>query len=401
MNKISERVLNLSESETLAMSRMSREIAQQGHDVINLSIGEPDFDTPEYIKDAARQALDENYTHYTPVNGYVELREAIVKKLKRDNDLDYDAGQIVVSTGAKHSLANAVLSLVNPGDEVIIPAPYWVSYREIVKLAEGVPVYVNAGLENDFKITPRQLKDAMSSKTRVFMINSPCNPTGTVYTEEEMQALARVLKDYPDVYVISDEIYEHINFTCPHCSFASCEGMKDRTVVVNGVSKGFAMTGWRIGFIAAPADVASACNKLQGQFTSGTNSIAQRASIAAFEKDPAEIREMEEMKKAFLQRRDLLLELLNDIPGFSTNVPGGAFYVFPDISRYFGKKNGDEKIENSMDLCEYLLHNAHVAIVPGDAFGDPNCIRISYATSSDRIKEAASRIKAALSKLTD
>lgn len=401
MNKISERVLNMSESETLAMARMSREVAQQGHDVINLSIGEPDFDTPEFIKDAAKKALDDNFTHYTPVSGYAELREAIVKKLKRDNGLDYEPGQIVVSTGAKHSLANAVLSLVNPGDEVIIPAPYWVSYREIVKLAGGVPVYVNASLENDFKITPRQLKDALSSKTRLFLINSPCNPTGTVYSEEEMQALARVIKDYPDVYVISDEIYEHINFTCPHCSFASCDGMKDRTVVVNGVSKGFAMTGWRIGFIAAPGEIAAACNKLQGQFTSGTNSIAQRASIAAFEKDPADIDEMDEMKKAFRERRDLLLELLKDIPGVSANVPGGAFYVFPDISYYFGKKNGDEIIENAMDLCAYLLHNAHVAIVPGDAFGDPNCIRISYATSSDRIKEAASRIKSALSKLTD
>ena len=399
MNVIAERVLNLSESETLAMSRMSRELADKGHDVINLSIGEPDFDTPEFVKDAARQAMDQNYTHYPPVNGFPELRKAIVKKLKRDNHLDYAEDQVVVSTGAKHSLANAVLSLINPGDEVVVPAPYWVSYREIIKLAGGSPVYVETKLENDFKITPEQLEDAITSKTKLLMINTPGNPTGTVYTKSEMSGLVNVLKKYPEVYVISDEIYEHILFDGVHHSFASFSEIQDRTVVVSGVSKGFAMTGWRVGYIAAPKEIASACNKLQGQMTSGTNSIAQRASIAAFEKDPNDIDELKEMKTAFLQRRDLLLSLLKDIPGFKANTPGGAFYVFPDVSEYFGKSDGKRTIHSAKDLCMFLLDTAHVALVPGEAFGDPNCVRFSYATSTERIREAGGRILDALKQL--
>lgn len=400
MTHISERVLNLSESETLAMTRMSRELASQGHDVINLSIGEPDFDTPTFIKDAAKKALDENYTHYTPVNGFIELRQSIARKLKRDNDLDYSADQIVVSTGAKHSLANAVLSLINPGDEVVVPTPYWVSYREIIKLAGGKPVYVKTTLENDFKITAGQLEDAITPKTKMLMINTPCNPSGTVYTKNEMKSLAEVLAKYPEVFILSDEIYEHILFDGEHFSFASFNEIKDRTIVVNGVSKGFAMTGWRLGFIAAPKEIAGACNKLQGQFTSGTNSIAQRAAIDAFDADPKAISEMQDMKNAFLERRDLLLSLLEQIPGIEANVPGGAFYIFPDVSYYFGKMNGEEKIETAKDLCMYLLNTAHVALVPGEAFGDPNCVRFSYATSSERIKQAAERIKEALTKLS-
>ncbi|MFO8087649.1 MAG: pyridoxal phosphate-dependent aminotransferase [Bacteroidales bacterium] len=400
MINISERVNNLSESETLAMTRMSREMAAQGHDVINLSIGEPDFDTPEFIKDAAKKALDENYTHYTPVNGYADLRETIAWKLKRDNGLEYNADQIVVSTGAKQSLANAVQSLINPGDEVVIPTPYWVSYREIVKLAGGKAVYVPTSIEHDFKLTPQQLEDAITEKTRMLMINSPCNPSGTVYQREEMAALTAVLKKYPDVSILSDEIYEHILFEGEHHSFASFSEVKDRTVVINGASKGFAMTGWRLGYIAAPKAVAAACNKLQGQYTSGTNAIAQRAAIAAFAADPAEITELNEMKKAFLQRRDLLLSLLKDIPGIHANVPEGAFYVFPNVKHYFGKSKGETMIATSKDLCMYLLETAHVALVPGEAFGDPECVRFSYATSSERIQTAAARIKEALRQLS-
>lgn len=399
MKILSERVLNLSESETLAMSRMSRELAEQGHDVINLSIGEPDFDTPAFIKQAAVEAMEQNYTHYTPVNGFGDLRQAIVKKLKRDNDVDYTPEQIVVSTGAKHSLANAVQCLINPGDEVIVPTPYWVSYREIIKLAGGKPVYVTTELENDFKITAEQLEKAISEKTKMLMINTPCNPTGTVYTEDELRKLAEVLKKHSGIYIISDEIYEHIIFDGAHFSLAKINELKERTIIVNGVSKGFAMTGWRIGFIAASREIAAACNKLQGQFTSGTNSIAQRAALRAFDTAPEDICELKEMKAAFLERRDLLLSLLKDIPGIKANVPGGAFYVFPDVSSYFGKADGSEKINDAKDLCMYILNKAHVALVPGEAFGDPNCVRFSYATSSDRIKEAADRIKTALGKL--
>lgn len=399
MKILSERVLNLSESETLAMSRMSRELAEQGHDVINLSIGEPDFDTPAFIKQAAVEAMEQNYTHYTPVNGFADLRKAITKKLKRDNDVAYTPDQIVVSTGAKQSLANAVQSLINPGDEVIVPTPYWVSYREIIKLAGGKPVYVTTELENDFKITPQQLEEAVTAKTKLLMINTPCNPTGTVYTEAELRKLAEVLKKHSGIYIISDEIYEHIIFDGEHFSLAKLKELKDRTIIVNGVSKGFAMTGWRIGFIAAPKEIAAACNKLQGQYTSGTNSIAQRAALKAFDTAPEDISELKEMKAAFLERRNLLLSLLQDISGLKANVPGGAFYVFPDVSSYFGKANGEHKINNAKDLCMYLLNTAHVALVPGEAFGDPNCVRFSYATSSDRIKEAADRIKTALGKL--
>lgn len=400
MHSISNRILNLSESETLAMSRLSREIAEKGHDVINLSVGEPDFDTPKFIKEAAIKAMEENYTHYTPVNGFKDLRQAITQKLYRDNNQEYSPEQIVVSTGAKHSLANAVLSLINPGDEVIVPAPYWVSYREIIKLAGGKPVYVTAFLENDFKITPEQLKEAITPKTKLLMINSPCNPTGTVYREKEIKALVDVLQNHPGIYVISDEIYEHIIFDGQHISFAAYSQIKDRVVVVNGVSKGFAMTGWRMGFLAAPAEIASACNKLQGQFTSGANSIAQRAAIDAFNADPSEVEELNTMRKTFRERRDILLELLNEIPGFKVNKPGGAFYLFPDVSYYFGTKIQDGKINNAKDLSMYLLNNAHVALVPGEAFGDPNCVRFSYANSTDRIREATERIKKALEKLS-
>lgn len=400
MSEISNRVMNLSESETLAMSRLSRELSEQGHDVINLSVGEPDFDTPGFVKDAAKEAMDQNYTHYTPVNGFKELRVSIAEKLKRDNKLEYSPEQIVVSTGAKHSLANTVLSLVNPGDEVIVPTPYWVSYREIIKLAGGEPVYVTTTLEDDFKITPEQLEKAVSPRTKILMVNSPCNPTGTVYTQKEIKTLVDVLENHSGIYVISDEIYEHIIFEGEHVSFAAFPQIKDRVIVVNGVSKGFAMTGWRIGYIAAPVEIATACNKLQGQFTSGTNSIAQRAAIAAVSADPEKVSELGDMRKTFLQRRDILLNLLQDIPGFRVNKPGGAFYLFPDVSHYFGSSKGDEKINNAKDLCMYLLHEAHVALVPGEAFGDPNCVRFSYANSTERIKQAAARIKEALSKLT-
>ncbi len=399
MQKIAQRILNLSESQTLAMSQMSRDLAAKGHDVINLSVGEPDFNTPDFIKEEAVKALEQNYTRYTPVNGYPELREAIVKKLKRDNQVDYDPSQIVVSTGAKHALANAVMCLVNPGDEVLVPSPYWVSYRELIRLAGGTPVYIPAKLENDFKITPQQLKEAITPSTKLLMFNSPCNPTGTVYKHEEMKALAQVLEQSPQVWILSDEIYEHIVFDGTHVSFGSFHSLSDRLVIVNGVSKAFAMTGWRIGFLAAPKEVAKACNKLQGQMTSGTNAIAQRASIEAFRRDPNGIEELMTMKKAFLERRDLLLRLLKEIPGIKTNVPQGAFYSFPDISWYFGKSNGEVMINNANDLCLYLLDKAHVAMVPGEAFGDDNCLRISYAASSQRIIEAMERVKKALEKL--
>lgn len=399
MQKIAQRILNLSESQTLAMSQRSRDLAARGHDVINLSVGEPDFNTPDFIKKEAVKALEQNYTRYTPVNGYPELRQAIVEKLKRDNQVAYDPSQIVVSTGAKHALANAVMCLVNPGDEVLVPSPYWVSYRELIRLAGGTPVFIPAKLENDFKITPQQLNEAITPKTKLLMFNSPCNPTGTVYEQEEMKALAKVLEKNQHVWILADEIYEHIVFNGSHVSFGSFDSLVERLVIVNGVSKAFAMTGWRIGFLAAPKVVAAACNKLQGQMTSGTNAIAQRAAIPAFQRDPHSIPELEEMKKAFVERRDLLLTLLADMTGVKANVPQGAFYSFPNISWYLGKSDGETKIYNSNDLCLYLLDKAHVAMVPGEAFGDEKCLRISYATSSKRITEAMHRVKKALQKL--
>lgn len=396
MDFLSDRIKNLEESATLAMTRKSRELQCKGLDIINLSIGEPDFNTPGFIKDAAKKALDENYTHYPPVPGYQELREAICLKLKRDNNLDYKPAQIVVSTGAKQSLANCVLSVVNPGDEVIVPAPYWVSYSELVKLAEGLPVYVTAGIESDFKITPAQLEAAITERTKLLMFNSPCNPTGSVYTQEELTGLADVLLKYPQVFIISDEIYEYINFSGKHHSLASFDGLKDRVALVNGVSKGYAMTGWRLGYMAAHPAIAEACNKMQGQMTSGTCSIAQRAAIDAMLRNPGDTPELLEMVAAFRKRRDLLLELLSEIPGLKTNIPDGAFYIFPDVTEYYGKSDGNTTIRNGDDLCMYLLEKACTALVPGSAFGDPACIRFSYATSEDRLILAAQRIKEAL-----
>lgn len=400
MDFLSQRIKNMEESATLAMTRKSRELKAKGLDIINLSIGEPDFNTPEFIKEAAKKAIDENYTHYPPVPGYPELREAIVVKLRRDNGLDYKPSQIVVSTGAKQALANCVLSVVNPGDEVLIPAPYWVSYAEIVKLAEGKPIFLYAGIEQDFKITPRQLEEAITPSTRLIMFNSPSNPTGSVYTPAEMEALAQVLLKYPHVFILSDEIYEYIIFEGKHTSFASFDGLYDRVAVVNGVSKGYAMTGWRLGYLAGPQAIADACNKIQGQMTSGTCSIAQRAAIDAMLRNPAETQELQEMVKAFRTRRDLLLHLMQDIPGLKCNKPEGAFYLFPNVTYFYGKKNGDCLIQNGDDLCLYLLDRAQVALVPGSAFGDPSCIRISYATSEEQLTEAMRRIKVALSKLS-
>lgn len=398
-NILAERINRLSESETLAMTRMGRELKAKGKDVISLSIGEPDFNTPEFIKDAAKKALDDNYTHYTPVPGFADLREAVCTKFKRDNNLDYKPENIVVSTGAKQSLANVVLSLVNPGDEVLVPTPFWVSYSEIIKLAEGKAVYIPANIENNFKVTPKQIKDAISAKTKIIMINSPSNPSGAVYNKEEIRAIAEVVAEYPDIYIVSDEIYEHINFVGKHESFAQFDFIKDQVVVVNGLSKGYAMTGWRLGYIAAPKIIASACTKLQGQVTSGTSSISQRAAIPALEMNPEKAEDMKIMISAFKERRDLLLDLLKEVPGFITNIPNGAFYVFPDISYYFGKANGSTVIKNSKDLCMYLLDNVYVALVPGSAFGNPDCIRFSYATSKDNLIEAVNRIKKALSYL--
>lgn len=399
MDFLSDRINNLSESETLAMTRKSRELKAQGYDVINLSIGEPDFNTPEFIKDAARDAIEQNKTHYPPVSGYPELREAIAAKFARDNGLSYTPEQIVVSGGAKHSIANAMLCLVNPGDEVIVPAPYWVSYKEIIKLAEGTAVVVETDIENDFKITPEQLQAAISPRSKVLIYSSPCNPSGSVYTREELQGLADVIAANPNIYVISDEIYELIRFEGSHASIAGFEAIADRVITINGVSKGFAMTGWRVGFLAAPPAIAKACDKLQGQVTSATCSISQYATLEAMKCDPANNAEIKKMVDTFRERRDLVYGLLQEIPGFKNNLPDGAFYFFPDVSEYFGKKFGDETISNSSELCMYLLNHAHVALVPGEAFGNPNCIRISYATSKKLLITAMARVSEALAEL--
>ncbi len=396
---LSDRINALAESETLAMTRKSRELKAQGHDVINLSIGEPDFNTPDFIKEAAKAALDDNFTHYSPVSGYQELREAICHKLKRDNGLEYKPNQVVVSTGAKQSIANAMMVMLNKGDEVIIPTPYWVSYKEIVKLSEASPVFIHTNLETDYKITAQQLEDAITPKSRILIFSSPCNPSGSVYTAEELHALARVLEKHPRIFIISDEIYELINFIGKHHSIASFEFIKDRVILINGVSKGFAMTGWRLGFMAADAMIAQACDKLQGQVTSGTCSISQRASIAAMMADPATCKDIIEMKAAFQSRRDLILSLLGHIPGLRVNVPLGAFYVFADASAYFNKTDGERVIADSETLCDYLLCIAHVALVPGSAFGNPNCIRLSYAASAETLVKAMDRISAALNNL--
>ena len=391
---LSDRINNLATSQTLAMAAKTRELREEGKDIIGLSLGEPDFNTPDFIKDAAIQAINDNYNSYTPVDGYVELKDAIITKFKRDNALTYNRSQIVVSTGAKQSLANAALVLLNPGDEVLLPCPYWVSYAEIVKLAEGVPVEVHTTVENNFKITPQQLRDSITPKTKMIWYSSPCNPSGMVYSESELRALADVLVDYPDIIILSDEIYEHINFVGEHASMAKFEDMYDRVITVNGVSKAFAMTGWRIGYIGAPEWIAKACNKMQGQITSGANCIAQRAVITALE---APVSKIKFMIDTFKERRKLIISLLDEIEGFKTIEPEGAFYVFPDISYFFGKKLKGHQIENATDFSMFLLEEALVATVTGDAFGDPNCIRFSYAASEDQIKEALKRIKLAVS----
>ncbi|WP_270090202.1 pyridoxal phosphate-dependent aminotransferase [Sphingobacterium sp. SYP-B4668] len=394
---LSDRINNLSESATLKMTKLGRELAAKGVNVISLSVGEPDFNTPDHVKEAAKVALDQNYTRYSPVPGYPELRQAIVNKLKTENNLDYDISQIVVSTGAKQSLSNVLMTLINPGEEVIIPTPYWVSYSEMVVLAEGKSVFIDTEIDQDFKITPAQLEAAITPKSKVFMFSSPCNPTGSVYSKEELAALVAVFEKYPDIYIISDEIYEHINFVDKHESIAQFDSIKDRVIIINGFSKAYAMTGWRLGYIAANKEIAAANDKMQGQTTSGTCSISQRAGIAAYE---GGLSSVNEMKAAFERRRQLVYDLLNDIPGVKTNLPQGAFYFFPEISSFFGKKDlQGNVINNSADLALYLLNEGHVATVGGDSFGNNNYIRLSYAASDDSLKEALRRIKEALAKL--
>ena len=394
---LSDRINQLCESQTIKMAKMGRELAAKGIDVINLSFGEPDFHTPDFIKDAAKEALDQNFTYYTPVAGYPELRKAISAKLKRENNLDYSFDQIVVGTGAKQSIANAILCLINPGDEVIVPTPYWVSYSEVIKLSEGISVFVCGTFEQDFKITAEQLEAAITPKTRMFLFSSPCNPTGSVYSKQELESFARVFERYPDIYIISDEIYEHINFIEKHESIAQFDFIRDRVVIINGFSKAYAMTGWRIGYLAANKEIAQACDKMQGQITSGTCSITQRAGIAAYE---GGLESVNEMRDAFLKRRDMMYELLKEIPGLKINLPQGAFYFFPDVSFYLGKSFEGNPIKTATDLCYYLLETAHVAVVTGEAFGDDNCIRISYAASEPMLRSAVERISKALANLT-
>ncbi|WP_394750866.1 pyridoxal phosphate-dependent aminotransferase [Spongiimicrobium salis] len=392
-NHLSDRIKNMSTSATLAMAAKARELRNQGKDIIGLSLGEPDFNIPDFIKDAAKQAIDENYSSYSPVDGYGDLKEAISNKFKRDNSLEYGIQQIVVSTGAKQSLANVAMIMLNRGDEVILPAPFWVSYSDIVKLAEGVPVQVKTSIDTDFKMTPEQLEAAITPKTKMLWFSSPCNPSGSVYSKSELEGLAAVLKKHPNIYVVSDEIYEHINFVGGHVSIAGIEGMYDRTITVNGVSKAFAMTGWRIGYIGAPEWIAKACTKFQGQITSGANAIGQRSTIAALQ---APVSKIQFMIDEFHKRRDLILQLLGEIEGFKLNVPEGAFYVFPDISSFFGKNLNGTTIQTASDLSMYILENANVATVTGEAFGNPNCIRISYAASEKELREAVARMKAVL-----
>ncbi|MCI7309983.1 MAG: pyridoxal phosphate-dependent aminotransferase [Prevotella sp.] len=396
MAQLSDRLNRLAPSETLAMSQKSSEMKAQGINVINLSVGEPDFNTPDAIKAAAKKAIDENYSTYSPVPGYAELRAAIVNKLKRENNLEYAANEILVSNGAKQSVTNSIMALVNKGDEVIIPAPYWVSYPQMVKLAGGTPVIVNGGFEQNFKITGEQLEAVITPKTRLVILCSPSNPTGSVYSKEELKVLADVILRHDDLYVVADEIYEHINYIGQHESIAQFPGMKDRTIIVNGVSKAYAMTGWRIGFIAAPEWIVKGCNKLQGQYTSGPCSVSQKAAEAAYTIDQQCV---EDMRLAFERRRNLIVKLAQDIPGLEVNVPQGAFYLFPKCSSLYGKSDGKRIINNSTELAMYLLEEAHVATVGGDAFGDPECFRMSYATSDENIREAMRRIKEAIEKL--
>ena len=396
MAQLSNRLNRLAPSATLAMSQKSSEMKAQGIDVINMSVGEPDFNTPDHIKEAAKKAIDENYSRYSPVPGYPELRKAIVAKLKNENGLEYGINEILVSNGAKQSVCNTVMALCNDGDEVIIPAPYWVSYPQMAKLAGAEPVIVNAGFEQNFKMTPEQLEAAITPKTRMLILCSPSNPTGSVYSQEELDALAKVILSHEELYVLADEIYEHINYVGKHASIAKAEGMRERTIIVNGVSKAYAMTGWRIGYIAAPEWIVKGCNKLQGQYTSGPCSVSQKAAEAAYTMDQTCV---ETMRQAFQRRRDLIVELAKDIPGLEVNVPEGAFYLFPKCSSFYGKACGDKVINNSTDRAMFLLEEGHVATVGGDAFGDPECFRMSYATSDDNIREAMKRIKETLAKL--
>ena len=396
MAQLSDRLQRLAPSATLAMSQKSSEMKAQGIDVINMSVGEPDFNTPDHIKEAAKKAVDENYSRYSPVPGYPDLRKAIVAKLKNENNLDYSVNEILVSNGAKQSVCNTVMALVNPGDEVIIPAPYWVSYPQMVKLAGGNPVIVEAGFDQNFKMTPEQLEAAITPKTRLIILCSPSNPTGSVYSKEELAGLADVIKQHEDLFVLADEIYEHINYIGRHESIAQFEGMKERAIIVNGVSKAYAMTGWRIGYIAAPEWIVKGCNKLQGQYTSGPCSVSQKAAEFAYVSSQECV---EQMRQAFERRRNLIVELAQDIPGLEVNVPEGAFYLFPKCSSFFGKSDGTTVVKNSTDLALYLLEKGHVATVGGDAFGDPECFRMSYATSDDNIREAMRRIKESLAEL--
>ncbi len=396
MTVLSQRILGLSESQTIAMSRKSREMKEKGIDVISLSLGEPDFNTPDFVKQAAKKGIDENYSHYPPIAGYKDLREAISHKFKRDNGLTYSPEQIVVSTGAKQSIANVILCVIDEGDEVLLPAPYWVSYYELIKLAGGIPVVIPSSLESDFKIDGPSLEAYVTLRTKMLIFSSPCNPSGSVYSREELGSLASALARHERIITISDEIYEHINFVGEHQSLASYDAIYERVVTVNGVSKGFAMTGWRLGYIGAPLEIAKACDKMQGQFTSAASSISQRAALAAMQADP---KELADMKNAFLKRRDLVLARLEEMKGFDTNLPKGAFYVFPNVSQLFGKQYKHYRIANSNDLCMYLLEEAHVALVPGEAFGSPECLRISYATSEEVLNKAFDRIHEAIEKL--
>ena len=396
MNHLSTRINDLKESATIAMARLSRELQEQGHDIISLSLGEPDFVTPDNICDAAKKAIDDGFTFYTPIAGFRDFRIAISEKFKRENNLDFSPDQIIVSTGAKQSIANVVLSLINPGDEVIVPAPYWVSYSQIIKLAGGIPIYITTSVDNDFKPFPEQIKAAITSKTKLFIFSSPCNPTGSIFSKEELKNIADVIHPHPQIFILSDEIYEHIRFEAAHESIAQFDFIKERVIIVNGVSKGYAMTGWRIGYIGASLEIAKACDKMQGQFTSGACSIAQKAALEAVS---SEWDQYDFMRESFLRRRDLVLGLMKDIPGIKYNIPKGAFYVFPDVSSYFGKSNEEDKINNATDLCMYLLKDAKVSIVTGEAFGDNNCVRLSYATSDELLIESMKRIKESLAKL--
>jgi len=396
MNHLSQRVNQLEESATIAMARISRELQDQGHDIISLSLGEPDFATPDNIRNAAKKAIDDGFTYYPPISGFMDLRKAVAEKFKRENNLDYKPEQIVVSTGAKQSIANVIMSLVDPGDEVIVPVPFWVSYSQMITLAGGIPIYIDTNIEDQFKPTAAKIAAAISPRTKLLIFSSPCNPTGSMFTKEELKEIAEIIAPHPRIFILSDEIYEHIRFEQPHESIAQFPFIKDRVIIVNGVSKGYAMTGWRIGYMAASPEVAKACDKIQGQFTSGASTIAQKAALEAVKTD---WQNYEFMRDSFRRRRDLVLNLMKDIPGWKFNVPPGAFYVFPDVSSYFGKHGPDGEIDTATELCMYLLKDAKVSIVTGEAFGDPRCVRISYATSDEKLTEAMKRIRESLARL--